>query len=393
MSVYNYLSKTSEVSDQAMISHVLLILLAAPAPVWLHEIDRYLSQVGFYVHTVDNVAHLHNHLETQSPDAVLVFDHKGVDALRTVCSASTGFKQPLCVLITEDAWDEDPDIDLLLPPFLPVILQTLRSVLRMRAEAAAHQRQAQILSDELEYQKTLLKQQQRTTDEVNLLKNAIVRNVSHELKTPLLHVKSAVAMLAEDNSNNKLSQYATEATARLEAVVRNITQLAASLEISMEPVLIREVVSHAVRNLRRSWEHKDAVSRIEIQLEEGLPPVLGDKQALGTVFQLLIDNSLKFSKQTVEVGARQAEGKILITIRDYGIGIAKEELEKIFDSFYQVDSSSTRRYGGTGVGLAIVRLILDRHQVPIEVDSIEGKGSTFLFRLPIADIHLDSYRS
>jgi signal transduction histidine kinase len=227
---------------------------------------------------------------------------------------------------------------------------------------------------------------------MNLLKNAIVRNVSHELKTPLLQVKSAVALLAEDGENTStLIEYAMGATARLEAAVRNITLLNELLNDSQDaytlsPVLVNEAIQYALRNLRRSWEHKDSIERIEVHLEAGLPPVLADRQALGIVMQLLIDNALKFSQQNVEVLGQRQDDWVLIAVKDYGIGIAPDKIERIFDSFYQIDNSTTRRYGGLGVGLAIVRFILERHKTRIEVESQEGKGSSFSFRLPIARI-------
>jgi signal transduction histidine kinase len=115
--------------------------------------------------------------------------------------------------------------------------------------------------------------------------------------------------------------------------------------------------------------------------------MMADKQGLGTVLQLLLDNGLKFSEENVEVTAEQVGDKVRIAIRDYGIGIAQDQREKIFDTFYQVDSSATRRYGGTGVGLAIVRLILERHQIQVKVDSVVGQGSTFWFLMPVADLH------
>ena len=89
----------------------------------------------------------------------------------------------------------------------------------------------------------------------------------------------------------------------------------------------------------------------------------------------------EFSKAKIEVCAEPMGEQVQISVRDFGIGIAKDQLEAIFESFYQIDSSSTRRYGGTGVGLAIVQLILDRHQSQIMVDSEVGKGSTFWFKL------------
>jgi signal transduction histidine kinase len=113
---------------------------------------------------------------------------------------------------------------------------------------------------------------------------------------------------------------------------------------------------------------------------------MGDKQAISTVLQLLVDNALKFSESKVIVSAQSMGSHVRLAVTDYGIGIPEEQREAIFQTFYQVDNSSTRRYGGIGVGLAIVQLILERHNVQISVQSKVGVGSTFSFMLPAASI-------
>lgn len=288
--------------------------------------------------------------------------------------------RPLLVLLT-DAPDPDQPADLALPP--QWLDQALPAALKLRAENRGLQQQ---LIDAHDRENSSRREHERTAQEVDLLKNAIVRTVSHELKTPLLHVKSAVSMLAEDREEDrlKLIGYAMEATARLEAVIKNITQLADSLEIELEPVQVSDSVAHAIRNLRRSWEHKDHIDRIQVNVEPRLPLVLADKQALGIVLQLLIDNGLKFSRDQVEVLAQVRDNHLWIAVRDHGIGIDLNQIEKIFDPFYQVDNSDARRFGGIGVGLSIVRLILERHHAEIQVESQIGRGSTFSFTLPKA---------
>ena len=131
-----------------------------------------------------------------------------------------------------------------------------------------------------------------------MLKNAIVRTVSHELKTPLLQIKSAVSMLSDDHDKDwqKLVGYATEATARLETVIKNVTQLANTLEIQPDAIQIADAVAQAERNLHRSWQHKDHVNRVEFNIDRHLPMVWADEQAIGIALQLLIDNALKFSE-------------------------------------------------------------------------------------------------
>ncbi|PJF32482.1 MAG: hypothetical protein CUN52_01495 [Phototrophicales bacterium] len=234
--------------------------------------------------------------------------------------------------------------------------------------------------------KTQLQQQQRLNTENEILKDAIVRNVSHELKTPLLHLKSAIWMMDDtitDDKQSELVRYAKEATTRLEILVKNITLLSASSQVSPSVVLVRDAVEYAKRNLGRIWEYQKDVARVIYAPEGEISPVFADKQGLSTVLQLLLDNALKFSEKEVYIRAVQLGDSVRLTIEDCGIGIPKDKIGAIFESFYQVDSSSTRHYGGMGIGLAIVRLILDRHHVTISVESEEGVGSKFWFDLPI----------
>ncbi len=222
------------------------------------------------------------------------------------------------------------------------------------------------------------------SSDIELLKEMIVKTVSHELRTPLLQVKSAITLLRDsEQDRERLISYAMESTTRLENVVMNITRLAESMDISFEPVLVTDIVAYAVRHLKRSWEYRDKMDRIDFQVETILSPVLADKQAIGTVLQLLIDNALKFSQDKVVVAVRSMNRGVEFRVIDRGIGIPPSQRKAIFESFYQVDHESDRRFGGLGIGLAIVRLILERHNIEIHLASQPGEGSTFSFILPI----------
>jgi two-component system phosphate regulon sensor histidine kinase PhoR len=122
-----------------------------------------------------------------------------------------------------------------------------------------------------------------------------------------------------------------------------------------------------------------------LQIDE-MPLVLGDKNGVAQVLQQLIDNGLKFSPNggTVIVTATHLENGVQIAVTDKGIGVDEDQIERIFQEFYQVEQGTTRRFGGAGTGLAIVKLILDRLGVNIEVKSRRGEGSVFSFVLPFA---------
>lgn len=288
---------------------------------------------------------------------------------------------PLLVLVTDDYTETQTDTaDLVLPRHTAYIINQLRTMLDLRARynEKAHENATLHMA---------LEKQQHLTQEVEVLKNAIVRNVSHELKTPLLHVKSAVSLMLEDSVDQKLASYAQNAMGRLETLVKNITLLGSSLDLNPGPVILRDTVDHAVRNLARTWEHREDTDRLRLDIRDNLPPVLADKQGLSTVLQLLMDNALKFSEDDVEVAAELTDDPaVRIMVRDYGIGIAQDQIDTIFDTFYQVDNTSTRRYGGLGVGLALVRLILEHHRTSINVESEVGSGSIFSFKLPLVTL-------
>jgi signal transduction histidine kinase len=122
-----------------------------------------------------------------------------------------------------------------------------------------------------------------------------------------------------------------------------------------------------------------------VRLAKHLPPIQADPNRLGQVLDNLIGNAIKFTPVggTVTVAAAIEDEAILVKVIDTGIGITDAELNKIFTRFYQVDGSTTRRFGGTGLGLTIVKQIIEAHQGQVRVESKPGHGSTFSFTLPL----------
>jgi signal transduction histidine kinase len=354
----------------------------------IEELIKHLGQQGYRLNRLDSNADYLDCLNDDPPDVIITTHAADCAKLFHLRDTSPVMRRhPLLVLLAEDVTASVPDncADIILPPIPPLIDKQLCFALNLRSENISLQDEVNRMSRTVDELEQKLEEQERASNEVHVLKNAIVRNVSHELKTPLLHVKSAVALLGEDHKNSDpLIDYAKRATTRLETLVKNITLLGSSLDIHLSPVIIRDAVEYARRDLGRVWEHQDARERIVVHIEENLPPVLADKQGVSTVIQLLLDNALKFSQDIVEVCARNSGNGVEISVTDCGIGIAEKHIEAIFDTFYQVDYSSTRRYGGTGVGLAIARLILEHHNTHITVSSELEKGSTFSFTLPFA---------
>lgn len=377
---------TIDESDEVIFS-ALLILPLGDAPSWLAAVQQ-IIRPDAEAATVEQARVM---LESEIPDAVIAVEPSHTLLALFHALGQMSENTPLRAIIT-DAFD-DPALygvaDVVLPPLPLYIHHQLHHALKNHTRRSTTTSEITALRQDKAVLESQIAAQKKTGDEVALLKTAIVHNVSHELRTPLLQVKSAVALLAEDATNPKLAGYALDATARLEDVVKNITQLANSVdEMNISVLLVRECVDYAVRNLRRAWRHKDDIERVKVLIPSQLPPALGDKQAISTALQLLIDNALKFSdsRTDVEVMAQHIDDCIQISIKDYGIGIPQDKFQNIFQTFYQVDSTSTRRYGGMGVGLSIVQLILERHNVKIEVESAVNQGSTFTFSLPVASM-------
>lgn len=357
--------------------YTLLILRCEP-----DRLERLNDRLrGYRVETAD-VSSAQTVLEQHQPDAVIA--PITAETLTLFGSLDNGAnhpkvnRRPLRVLITETPRSGFP-ADLVLPQRW--LDQQLLGTLKLRD--TVNELRAKLDEEMGNFEAA----RARDAKEIDLIINAIVRTVSHELKTPLLHVKTAVTMLSQDSEKDrsKLISYATEATARLEGVIMNVTRLNDIHEIKLEPTPFAHAVDQAMRNLRRSWVHKDNADRVTIDVPRDFPLVWADEQAIASALQLLIDNGLKFSEKPVEVSARVFDGYMVISVRDYGIGIPQDKFEFIFNAFYQVENTDVRRFGGMGVGLAIVRLILNQHRAFAKVESEVGVGSTFSFALPCVE--------
>ena len=233
------------------------------------------------------------------------------------------------------------------------------------------------------------------TRRLEVLRSEIITNISHELNTPLLQVKSAISLLAEDvqeagiPEQTRVADMAVQALARLEHEIQNIRQLARTHDIRLGPVVLTDTVQRAVRHLERSWKSREGVGRVENHVPVELPFVLADKLALARLLHLLIDNALKFSDPAdpVLVEAHVLDdARVWVGVQDFGIGISPDEHDHIFEPFYKVDRSATQRYGGAGSGLALAMLLASGMNLTITVDSTPGEGSTFSFVLLTADL-------
>ncbi|MDP2216410.1 MAG: PAS domain S-box protein [Methanolobus sp.] len=238
-----------------------------------------------------------------------------------------------------------------------------------------------------------------TTDNSNRIMNEMLKNITHELKTPLTAVIGFSDVILEQNSENltekqrKYIENINEGGHRLLSVINKVLDFSKYNSIgidqlSLQPVKVREVVYDTV-NLLAITASKKGV-KVDVNVSPHLPIIWADEYKITEVLYNLIENSIKFSgtQGTIKVEAEKWGNAILFSVCDDGIGIAKENLNKIFDPFIQIDGSITRKYGGTGLGLPLARRFVELHGGNIWVESELEKGSTFSFQIP-ADLKME----
>ncbi len=228
------------------------------------------------------------------------------------------------------------------------------------------------------------------------MKANFVANISHELRTPLTHVKGYLELLANEllgslNEEQKNALLISQrATGRLEDLINNLIlfSLAARGEMTLR---LATVDLNKVAGEILKFSHTKADDRhvtLHTKIDTVLPFVQADEEKISWVILQLIDNAIKFTSPGGEVTLSiqsDTNKLVIVTVTDTGIGIPAERIKELFEPFHQLDASATRRYGGTGLGLALVQQIIDAHGSVIEVQSEEGKGSKFHFPLLPAD--------
>jgi signal transduction histidine kinase len=229
--------------------------------------------------------------------------------------------------------------------------------------------------------------------ELNQLKSNFIANVSHELRTPLTHIKGYLDLMS-DESLGPLSEKQIRAIRvmensenRLEVLIEELILFSMASSdtflLRLEQVRLVDLVQVALAKVCEKADNRRVRIR-EHMLDTSLV-VTVDRDKMRYVITELLDNAVKFTPEggTVRLVVLAEDSLVNVSIQDTGIGIAKERLPELFEPFHQLDGSVTRRYGGVGLGLALVRKIVEAHGSTIQVSSVEGKGSRFDFRLPL----------
>lgn len=229
---------------------------------------------------------------------------------------------------------------------------------------------------------------------ISQMKTDFVSNVSHELRTPLASIRLFGELMSsgrvrELNKVHEYGEHIESESRRLTQLVNNILDFAkiegGHKTYAFQTADVREVVAETLK----AFEVQSKEMGFSVEVEDAqvtLPLVMIDRDALTQALMNLLDNALKYSGDARNINVRLArdDGKIMISVRDHGVGIPLQEQRKIFDKFHRVSTGLVHDAKGSGLGLAIVKHVVEAHQGKVTVESAQQQGSNFTIHLPIA---------
>ena len=407
-----------------------------PPGFWWWTISRrtllqaHLESAGYHVVTAANGDEALTAVGTERPDLILLdLVMPGIDGFevcrRLKAGAATAFIPIIMVTALSDFRHRLQGIEVGADEFLTKPFNALELVTRVRSllrtkhlhdQVAAANR---LLEETVAERTAALERALADLREMDRLKSEFLANISHELRTPLTPIQGYVPALLEE----VFGRLTVEQREVLEKIAANVERLhrlidnllafmaweSGQVRLSRTPMSVVTLVE--VAGTRAMALAREKGVALDVAVSGTLPPIPVDAAALSRALSHLLENAVKFTPPGghVTVGALRTHGLprpatdaqaphgqaaadarsrpedyVELTVQDTGVGIPPEALPRIFDRFYQVDSSSTREHGGTGLGLAIVKRILDAHGASIAVESRPGQGTTFLVRLPVA---------
>ena len=228
---------------------------------------------------------------------------------------------------------------------------------------------------------------------IERMKTAFVSTVSHELRTPLTSIKGFVSTLLADTEGYYDKEMTREflgiidqecdRLTRLISDLLNVSRIEAGRALDLVPkqVSLPGLIDRIVTSQRSYARNHELV----VEIENELPIIVGDEDKMDQILTNLMSNAIKYSPDggTVTIRSNSEDSKVRIAVEDQGIGIPKEHQVKVFDRFHRVDTRDTREIYGTGIGLFLVKHLVEAHGGDIWVESEVGKGSKFIFTLPL----------
>lgn len=235
----------------------------------------------------------------------------------------------------------------------------------------------------------------RKEAETMSLRSALIANVSHELRTPLAMIRLGAETLQRggarlrEKEREEIHDRILQETLHLSHLVENVLDVARiqnrrSKALAFTPVVPRDLVTTLVGTYG-AWVKSKGFT-LSVEIEEGVEPQMWDRDAVSRALLNLIDNAIKYSSDDlgIVVAVRQTPSHIVLEVRDRGVGIAPDDLRRIFDPYYRARFSDTQTRRGAGLGLTLVQQIMGAHEGRVEVESQPGAGSVFRLLFPRA---------
>ena len=220
------------------------------------------------------------------------------------------------------------------------------------------------------------------------LRQDFISNVSHEIQSPLTSISGFAALLKNDElSAAQRAHYLliieTEAK-RLSKLSDNLLKLSSLESNTLPPALTEFRIDKQIQNAALMLEPQWAEKQIDLSLDLEKTSITGDESLLTHVWVNLLHNAVKFTPEhgTIDVVLKKLAGEVMFRIADTGVGIAEEDKLRIFERFYKADKARDRSLGGNGLGLSLVKKIIDLHHGTVTVESAIGKGTVFIVTLP-----------
>jgi signal transduction histidine kinase len=212
-------------------------------------------------------------------------------------------------------------------------------------------------------------------------KEQLLLDVSHELRSPLTRLKLALEMTPPGEMKESMNRDIIEMETMLTEILETQHLKSAHGKLQLKPLDLVAAMEEMVE------KYKDRPPGLSFSIPKIPALVMADEARVQTVFQNVLENALKYSAQQtkpVEVTIKPSEGCVTVAVKDFGVGIPKEDQEKVFEPFYRVDKSRTKETGGYGLGLSLCREIMKAHGGEIFIESTPGEGTQVVLKFPLS---------